>query len=411
MIGHSLPLLITLGWRNLWRHTRRTVVILFAITLGVWFMLISAAMMIGIIEQQIRGTIFNLTGHAQIHQPNYRDDPAIEHSMAAPTGALLGVLKSNEVKQWSARVRLPAVIMSERESRGVMLVGIDQAREKGLSFIGNPVVGGRGLESIDDKGLIIGRRMAEKLETRIGKRVVIMTQDKHNEVADRGFRIVGLYQAELAATETAYVFTGLKTAQKLVGMTNEISEISLMSTSREDLDPLVARLRAASPELESMSWQELEPLMVMALKLYDNFLVIWYLIIFAAMAFGLTNTMLMAVFERTRELGLFQALGMRPRYIVGQVMVESLVLLLIGVALGNLTGWFTTFVILADGIDLSNFAQGLEQFQMASIIYFELKADDVILINSLVIGLGLLASLYPAIKAARYVPVEAITRI
>ncbi|MFV1998234.1 MAG: ABC transporter permease [Acidiferrobacterales bacterium] len=410
MIGQSLPLLLTLGWRNLWRHTRRTVVILFAITLGVWFMIVSAAMMIGIIEQQVRGTIFNLTGHAQIHQPEYRDDPAIENSMPAPGGALLDVLKSNEIKQWSMRVRLPAVVISERESRSVMLLGIDPEHEKELSFIGNPVVGGRNLESINDSGLIIGRRMAEKLETRIGKRVVIMMQDKQNEVADRGFRIVGLYQAELEATETAYVFTGLKTAQKLLGMGDEISEISLITNSREGLDPLVARLRTASPRLESMSWQELEPMMVTALKVYSNFMIIWYLIIFAAMAFGLTNTMLMAVFERTRELGLFQALGMRPRFIVGQVMLESLILLLIGVALGNLTGWLTTSVILADGIDLSNFARGMEQFQMASIVYFELKKDDVMVINSLVIGLGLLASLYPALKAARYVPVEAITR-
>lgn len=411
MIGHSLPLLATLGWRNLWRHPRRTFVILFAIILGVWFMILSAALMIGIVEQQLQDTIFNLTGHAQMHHPEFRDDPAIEHSMAAPTEEVLEVLNSSEVKQWSMRVRLPAIIMSERESRGVTLVGIDPRREQGLSFIGNPVVAGRALESIDDNGIVIGRRMAEKLETRIGKRIVIMSQDKANEVADRGFRIVGLYQAELEATEIAYVFAGLKTTQKLLGMAGDISEISLITASREGLDPLVARLRDAAPELESMSWQELEPLVVVAMEFYENFMIYWYLIIFAAMGFGLTNTMLMAVFERTRELGLFQALGMRPRFIVGQVMLESLILLAIGVVLGNLTGWLTTNVILSDGIDLSEFAQGTEQFNMASTMYLTLRMDDLITINVLVIALGLLASLYPSVKAARYVPVEAITRI
>lgn len=410
MIGSSLTLLTTLGWRNLWRHPRRTFVILFAVTLGIWFMIISAAMMRGIIEQQLHDTIFNLTGHAQIHHPSYRDDPAIEHSMAAPTEALLGVLRSREVKHWSARVRLPAIVMSERESRGVMLVGIDPAREQGLSFIGDPVIQGRTLESVDDKGVIIGRRMAEKLETRVGKRIVIMSQDKQNEIADRGFRIVGLYQAELEATETAYVFTGLKTAQKLLGMASEISEISLMTTSREGLDPLIDRLRVASPQLQSMSWQQLQPLIVSAMSVYDTFMVIWYLIIFAAMAFGLTNTMLMSVFERTRELGLFQALGMRPRFIVGHVMMESLILLIIGITLGNLAAWLTT-VALADGIDMSAFARGMEQFHMASILYFKIEFRDLINANGLVLVLGLLASLYPAWKAARYVPVEAITRI
>ncbi len=411
MTESQLPLLVTLGWRNLWRHPRRTFVILFAITLGVWFMLISAAMMIGIVEQQVHDTIFNLTGHAQIHHPRYRDDPALEHSMAPPNAALLGVLKSSEIRQWSARIRLPAIVMSERESRGVTLVGIDPAHEKGLSFIGNPVWQGRNLNSVDDSGIIIGRRMAEKLETRIGKRIVIMSQDKHHEVADRGFRIVGLYQTELEVTETAYVFTGLRTTQKLLGLTNEISEISLMTASREDLDSLVARLRIASPQLESMSWQELEPLMVSAVKIYNIFLIVWSLIIFTAMGFGLTNTMLMAVFERTRELGLLQALGMRPRYIIGQVMLEALFLLMIGVVLGNLAGWFTTSIILENGIDLSAFAKGAEQFQMGSTLHFKLRPDDLIAINVLVIGLGLLASFWPAWKAARYVPVEAITRI
>lgn len=411
MIGSRLPLLVTLSWRNLWRHTRRTVVILCAITLGVWFMVISAGMMVGIIEQQVNDTISNLLGHIQIHHRGFRDDPAIENSMPAANSKLLRVLEDPAVKQWSARVRLPAVVMSERESRGVTLVGIDQPREQGLSFIGDPVIAGRALESIDDTGIIIGRRMADKLETEVGKRIVVMTQNRNQEVVDRGFRIVGLYQAELEATETAYLFTGISTVQKMVGMGNDISEISLITGSREDLAPLVERLKQAAPNLETKSWQQLEPLMVKALAVYDNFMIVWYLIIFFAMAFGLTNTMLMAVFERTREIGLFQALGMRPRFIVGQVLMETLVLLLIGIALGNLTGWVTTNVILVDGIDLSAFASGMEQFSMASVMYFHLRTSDLVTINLLVIVLGLVASLYPAIKAARYVPVEAITRI
>ncbi len=408
MIASSLSLLGTLGWRNLWRHPRRTLIILFAITLGVWFMVISAAMMIGLIEQQLNDTIFNLTGHAQIHHPKFRDDPAVEHSMPLPNKKLLETLDGGEVTQWSARVRLPAIVMSERESRGVTLVGIDPTREIGLSFIGNPVVEGRSLESIEDNGIVIGQRMAEKLETRIGKRIVIMLQDKTSEVADRGFRIVGLFKAELEATETAYVFTGLSTAQTLVGMANEISEISLVTRSREKLDPLVARLRKATPQFESLSWQELEPLVVTAMAVYENFIFIWYLIIFVAMAFGLTNTMLMAVFERTREIGLLQALGMRPRFIVGQVMLESLILLFLGVLLGNLIGWLTTDIILRDGVDLSAFARGTEQFKIGSTMYFIWRLEDLLTIDVLVIVLGLLASLYPAVKAARYVPVEAI---
>jgi ABC-type antimicrobial peptide transport system permease subunit len=102
---------------------------------------------------------------------------------------------------------------------------------------------------------------------------------------------------------------------------------------------------------------------------------------------------------------------MRPRLIVGQVMLESLILLLLGVLLGNLLGWLTTDIILRGGIDLSAFARGMEQFTMGSTMYFIWRIEDLITIDALVIALGLLSSLYPAVKAARYVPVEAITRI
>jgi len=410
MNNNRFSLLTTLAWRNLWRHPKRTIVILFAIMLGIWFMIVSAGMMVGIMEQQVRDTIFNLTGHIQLHHKKYLDDPAIEHSMPAPNEALQQLLDDPLIKTWSPRVRLPAITMSERESAGVFLLGINPEAEKGLSFIGNPVVEGRGLESIADKGIVIGQRMADKLETRIGKRIVLMAQGKDGEVADRGFRIVGLYQAELEATETAYVFIGLETAQQLLGMEGEISEISLITNDRELLVPLVERLRTNNPQLDIMSWEELQPFIVTALKVYDNFMLIWYLIIFAAMAFGLTNTLLMSVFERTREIGLFQALGMQPRFIIGQVLIETLILLLVGAVLGNLSGWFTTNIIFAEGIDLSQYAQGMETFKMSSIMEFKLEINDLVTINLLVIVLGLISSLYPAVKAARYVPVEAITR-
>ncbi len=406
---NGTALLTTLAWRNLWRHRRRTLIMLFAIALGVWLMIATAAFSRGIIDQQLHDTIYNLTGHSQVHQPGYRDDPAIEHSMAPPDDGLRDALNDPRVHQWSTRVRLAGVVMSERESTGVTLVGIDADRERGLSFIGDAVVEGRTLESPDDQGVILGRRLAERLGTGVGRRVVIMSQDADGQVADRGFRVVGLFRASLAATENAYVFVGRHTAQTMLKMGDEVSELALMSGRPDDLAPLAARLKANAAGLEVMTWGELEPILVASLKIYDAFMVVWYLIIFLAMSFGLVNTMLMAVFERTREIGLYQALGMAPRFIVGQVLVESLILLLIGLVAGNLLSWFTVLA-LAGGIDLSPFAQGLEAFAMSSLIYPVIQAKDLVTANSLVIVLGLIASLYPAWRAARYTPVQAITR-
>jgi ABC-type antimicrobial peptide transport system permease subunit len=157
-------------------------------------------------------------------------------------------------------------------------------------------------------------------------------------------------------------------------------------------------------------WTEIRPILVLTQKVNNVVLLIWFAVVFAAMSFGLINTLLMAIFERTREFGLFQALGMPPRYILQQVLIESLILLMIGLAVGNLAAW-ATVVGLRDGVDLSRFAEGLALVGMSPVIYPKLDESDIVASNAIVIVLGVLASLYPAWRAARRVPVEAITRV
>ncbi|BAV34447.1 ABC transporter permease [Sulfuricaulis limicola] len=402
------PLLLTLAWRNLWRHPRRTLVMLFALVLGIWSMIVMAALIRGSMEEQIRKEILNLTGHVQIHAPGYRDDPAVEHRFAV-TPALAEALRTKAAVAASARVRVPAVISSERESAGVVLVGIDPPGERGLSFISKAVTDGAYLSTPDDPGLLLGRKLAEQLETGLGRRVVLMSQDAGNQIADRGFRVVGIFDAEPQAMETGYVFIGLGVAQQMLKIGQDVSEVAVMTPDRKGLEGIVASLRAAAPGEDVAPWTELQPLLVLMERLHNVVLLIWFAVVFTAMAFGLVNTLLMAVFERMREFGLFQALGMPPRFILGQVLVESLILLGIALALGNLTSWISV-TGLKGGIDLSMFAQGLELVGMSPVMYPALAAGDVAAANIIVIVLGVLASLYPAWRASRYVPVEAITR-
>ncbi len=404
------PLLLTLAWRNLWRHKRRTLMILFAFALGVWSMIVIAAITRGSMEQQLDKSILNLTGHIQLHAPGFRDDPVVQHRLAPPGAGLVEVLGGREVTAWASRVRVPAVISSERESAGVTLVGLDPVRERGLSFIATAVTEGRYLESADDPGLLLGRKLAERLETGLGRRVVLMSQDVNNQVGDRGFRVVGLFDTQPQQMEEAYVFIGRASAQAMLKLDEAVTEIAVMTGDRDRLEPLLARLRAAAPALDIQPWTVIEPLLTLTQKITDVILLIWYAIVFAAMSFGLVNTLLMAVFERTREFGLFQALGMPPRHILGQVLAESLILLALALALGNLSAW-GTIGMLADGIDLSAVAEGMEMIGVAPVIYPAWAAGDLLTANLLVFGLGLAASLYPAWRAARHVPVEAIQRI
>src|SRR5690606_18853337 len=144
-------------------------------------------------------------------------------SIAPPSAELKHALDT--ARAWTIRVRVPAVLSSERESRGVTLMGINPEREAPLSFIAASIAAGRYLESPDDDGLIIGKKLAEVLDTALGKRVVLMSQDPDNNIVDRGFRIIGVYDTALSATEELYVFTGLDAARKFLAMEGLISEI------------------------------------------------------------------------------------------------------------------------------------------------------------------------------------------
>lgn len=409
MSGLNLSLLYTLAWRNVWRNRRRTLVILLAIAFGIWSMVTLAAIMRGMIEQQVRNTINNLTGHIQVHAVGYRDDPAVDNSMPPPGPTMLKILRGQNVRAWAARVRVPAVVASERGSAGVTLVGIDPEAEQGLSFIAQAVTEGRYLQFPGDHGLLLGRKLVERLETSLGKRVVLMSQDIDNDIADRGFRVVGIFDANTEATETSYVFVGRTLAQDMLKLGGWISELALVVDDRQDLDATLQDLTNAVQGLDIQPWTKLEPLLVLTAKMYDATMLIWFVVVFLAMSFGLVNTLLMAVFERTREIGMFQALGMRPRFILTQVLLESLTVLMIGMAMGNVLAW-ATIAYLGGGLNLSAFAKGLEWAGLSSVIYPLVAASDVITANLLVIVLGIIASLYPAWRAARYLPVEAITR-
>jgi ABC-type lipoprotein release transport system permease subunit len=402
------PLVWMLAWRNLWRHARRTLMILFAFMLGIWSMIVIAAISRGSMTQQLDKSILHLTGHIQIHAPAFRDDPVIEHRFVVPD-ALRAALDESDVRAWAARVRVPGVISSERESAGVTIVGIDPSRERGLSFIPDAITQGRYLEAMDEPGLLLGRKLAERLETGLGRRVVLMSQDPRNQVGDRGFRVVGIFETQPRQMEEAFVFIGRTTAQRMLKLGNEVTEVAAMTADRDRLDVPLARLRNAGAGLDTEPWTVVEPLLVLTQTITDAVLIIWYTIVFAAMSFGLINTLLMAVFERTREFGLFQALGMPPRHILGQVFVESLILLVLALGLGNLAAW-ATIAALSGGIDLSSVAEGMEMIGVAPVIYPAWSMNDLLAANGLVFVLGLAASLYPAWRAARHVPVEAITR-
>lgn len=404
-----LALLFRLARRNVVRNRRRSAVVLTAIAVGLWSMLVFAAFVRGWSNDVVRNAIITLTGHLQVHPPGYVSDPSVDHTMSPPGDRLRAVLAEPEVAAWASRVRVPAVVMSERETSGVTLVGIEPETEQGLSFIPNAVDQGRYLKNGQDNGILIGRKLAQQLATGLGKRVVVMSQASDHSVVDRGFPVVGIFDADRESTEMTFVFVGRSVAAEMLKLGSHVSEIAVALQDVSQTESFVQRVRKAAPHLDVQPWTSLEPMAEAMVALGQAWIWIVYLIMYIAMAFGLVNTVLMAVLERTRELGLLQALGMKPRMIRRQVLAESSILLVVGMALGGILA-AATLALLRDGIDFSSFAKGAEMWGMSKVIYPTLNGSDVVSAVVFIAVLGAVASLYPAFRASRRVPVEAITR-
>ena len=408
---NSIKIVTILARRNLWRNHRRTIIMVAAISIGVWAMIFMTALMRGMVNDMVRDGIRSLPGQIQVHHPDFRDDPSVNNLLALSDTKIRDAFSTTDIDSWASRVRVPAVISSERESRGVTLFGVDPRQEQSINAIGNDIVEGRGLESVDDSGVVIGRKLAEKLETKVGKRIVLMSQDPQNEIADRGYRVVGLFKAQLASYEETLVFAGKSTVQKMLRIDDQVSEVAVTGDDYRNVDTLYTEVEILFGEnAEVLPWQELDSYLGSMLKVMDGFVLVWMIVIFLALSFGLVNTLVMAVFERVREIGLMLALGMRPSSILGQIIVESVMLLVLGLLIGNALAW-ASVIPLRDGIDISAVAEGMEMFGAASVLYPEMEWRDVVTANVVVLTLGFLASLSPAWRASRYDPIEAITKV
>lgn len=400
------PLLLQLSWRNLWRHRRRNAILLAAIAVAVAGVVLLNALLRGMQADMENSVIDNLTGHVKVLRPGYLEDPSIQRGFEVAAGWSEG-LPADAVAGWALRVRVPAVVMSERETRGVQLVGVDPAQES-ISFLGGVAIAGEALSGREDRRILVGARLAEQLETTVGRRLVLVTQGADGRNREAGYRIAGIYRAEVGGLEQVFVFTGAEALQATLD-TATVTEVSvrLADTAREA--SVVERLDAAFGGLDVYTWRQLEPQAAQMVKFADAAVFIYFVVVMGALVFGLVNTLVTAVMERVRELGMLRALGMRPRTVVAQVTIESTLVMALGIALGLLIA-LGVFAAVADGIDLTAFDDSLASFGLRPIFVPVLEGRDVALVAAMSLALGLLASFYPARRAVKVKPLEALRR-
>lgn len=391
--------------------------ILLAVIIGVWSMIFLGSLMRGMETEMVRNSISTLTGSIQIHHRDYRNDPVVENSMDnidKLDKALSTVLGQDAL--WAKRIRVSAVASNARHAGGVTLVGIEPEKEAKISFVGKAMISGRYLTSEDKNKIIVGRAFLKKFNTKINNKLILMSQDTHKEIASKAFRIVGVFSAESQSVEKQFVFVPISQAGKMLKMENLISEVSIMlprldiTGKKETRAAKKLKAAVADDTCVIETWQQLLPMIKAYLEMSDFFLYIWYVVVFVAMGFGIVNTTLMAIFERMREFGLMKALGMRPFQVIKGVVTETFFLLILGISAGNILGFLSVAAISEKGIDLSALAAGAEMFGIPRKLYPEIWAQDVAAAGLVVLVLGLLVSLYPAFKAARFTPTQAMMK-
>jgi ABC-type lipoprotein release transport system permease subunit len=297
--------------------------------------------------------------------------------------------------------------MSERETRGVQLVGIEPQHET-ISFLASARFEGEPLADGADRRIIVGAALAEQLETATGRRLVIITQGADGLNRETGYRVAGLFDAEGTALEKSFVFTGLEGLQDLLDA-DVVTEVSVRLDDEQPLDAAKRALAAAFGGLDVLDWRELEPQAATMFAFADAAIFIWFLILMGALVFGLVNTLVTSVMERVREFGMLRAVGMRAGSVVAQVVIESSTVMAAGVLIGLALGVLLQ-LWLADGIDLSQWAEGMEMAGMRSTLVPIMRVADLVLVATMSMALGLLASLYPAWRATRIKPLEALRR-
>lgn len=402
----NLKLIWQLSIRNILRYRRRNAMLFSAIAVAVACVAGMNTLIRGFQADMMESAVENLTGHVKILAPGYRDDPNISHSFALADSFTPDV-PADTLMGWAPRVRVPGVIMSERETRGIQLVGVDPAAED-ISFLADVPFQGEFLTGPEDKRVLIGLELARQLETVVGRRIVVITQGADGKNRERGYRIAGIYDAEGTGLERLFVFTGLGALQTLLDV-ETVTEVSIRLHAEPARNSVKDMMRATFSQLDVLDWQELEPQAAAMFLFADGAIYIWFVMMMSALTFGLVNTLVASVMERVRELGMLRALGMQRRMVLLQVVTESTVIMAIGVGFG-LLGGFLIYLSLADGIDLSAFSEGVEMAGMSSYLVPRLYPADFVQVALMSLALGIVASVYPAWRAIKIDPLTAIRR-
>lgn len=403
--------LLKIAWRNIWRNKLRSLVVILATAAGTWSVLILIAFVGGFIESYVNNAISMELGHIQIHNPRYADDPQLSNSIAHPENIVNAIEGMKGVKAATYRMEVNGMLSASHGVRGVKIMGVIPEKENRVFNYGALIVKGSNIDTNTRHAILMGKSLAEDLQVEPGKRIVLTFNDASGNLVSGAFNIAGAYKTSNETFDDSHVYVPYSTLQTLTGMGNAAQEIVIRATDDEVVEEVLNRIEKRFPELNVQSYLELAPEISLFKTQIASSSYIYIAIFMLALIFGIINTMLMAVLERIKELGVLMAIGLNRVQTFFMIVYETIFLAMMGAPVGILLGLITINYVGNVGLDLSNWAEGLNRFGLDSIVYPSLAASYYWKVALAVFITAVLASIYPALKAIRLRPVEAIHKI
>lgn len=402
--------ILSLSWKNIWRNKTRSAVVITAVVLGTGAGIFMSAFMYGMSMQFVRSELDNFISHAQIHTKAFRQEPLPEYTIQNAETLISSLRAHPQITAVAPRTVVSGLASSSAASYGVTIKGIHLPDEKEISSLYTYLIEGDFFETQRRNPVVIGQKLANRLNVKLRSKIVLNFQDVDGNIAAAAFRVAGIFKSPNSKYDESNVLVLADDINPIIRQPGAVHEIALRIQNFKNADSLVASLPLPST-LVAESWGMLSPSLQYTDSMVSTMLYIVMVIILIALTFGIINTMLMAVLERQQELGMLMAIGVNKLRTFAMIMLETIFLVTFGAPIGLFLAWFGIYLMKDTGINVSAMAEGFSEYGIGTIIYPELEGQYYLNVTLLILITTLFASIFPAYKALKLNPVEAIRKI
>jgi ABC-type lipoprotein release transport system permease subunit len=404
-----MRLYLRLAWRNTWRHRRRTVIVAIAIALSLAMMMMYDGLIAGFNQAIYGNAIKVLGGNLQVHAQGYGDKSSQMPLLPLPDdqAVVKAALADPRVLAATRRINTGGLASSREGAFAVQITGIEPGPEQPVNLAAQHVVAGRYLNADDKDMVFIGKGLADAMGVQVGDRFTLTGSSTHEQMRRRTMTVAGIYDLGMADLEKRYIYISLGEAQDLYDLAGQSTEVAIVLKQLGQEGPVIASLNTAVPGYEIESYESSFPELKAALETKNGIMNIFSVIIMLIAGIGILNLLLMAVYERTREIGLLGALGLRPFQISMLFILEGIFMGLIGVTLGVILGLFFNGLLRRVGLDFSAYANATSYMALMSGKVYPSWGIEQLLWRALTVAIiSALAAFIPAREASRREPAE-----